>query len=163
MSVPDALPRGVLGGHIRTVWDVIIDAVVPSGADSSSGASGCPVLELRGLEPLTSSMPWNGPPSVFSAWLQLALTSRFRLPLGPISAETKTHRLLSSVTTHGLPEKSATCNATGSARRISIRLRMHVATSDAESASRPKDFPECSAVPATAGTSFPQDSIHRFL
>lgn len=33
MSVPDALPREMLGGHIRTVWDVIIDTVVPSGAD----------------------------------------------------------------------------------------------------------------------------------
>lgn len=58
-----------------------------------------PCLELRGLEPLTSSMPWNGPPSVFSAWLQLALIARVRLLLGPISAEMRTYRLLSSVTT----------------------------------------------------------------
>lgn len=97
------------------LWDVIIEAVVPSDVDGPCGASGCPGLELRGLEPLTSSMPWKRPPNFCSSWLQLALFSRVRCPLGPISAETRTSKLLSSVTTHGLPDASATCNCKGSA------------------------------------------------
>jgi hypothetical protein len=43
VSVPDALPRGVLGGHIRTVWDVITEAVVPSGADCLPGLLDAPL------------------------------------------------------------------------------------------------------------------------
>jgi hypothetical protein len=116
-------------GHFPTLWDVIIEAVVPSDADGPFGASGCPGLELRGLEPLTSSMPWKRPPSFLSAWLQLALITRVRCLLGPICAEMKTSRLLSSVTTHGLPDDPATCKckalrATRSQLSIAIPAQM---------------------------------------
>lgn len=71
------------------------------------------------LESLTSSMPWNRPPIFSRLGFSLPLIARVRCLLGPISAEMKTCRVLSSVTT-SRSTRGFGCVQTQEAPRVTI-------------------------------------------